>query len=220
MRCRNSQMILEVLSQLHMSEVPWILLFSKEYGKHFNCLADLTAVDECIRILVRPNGAKAMHEYLRRQRYELVRHPHKNDMRLYGVGAFKMYRSKNGILIDVSFQISVRSLDQGQWIPLDKVVQDSAWRNSRLQHLGAVPVRVLRNDDLIVSTLSRLIFDKKEISDDHLSHLQQLLKNSNRESVLEKLRLVFFRYADHLLVKVENGECKDIVQDYLQFCNY
>ena len=81
-----------------------------------------------IDILVNKKDEKKFVHFFRSHNYKATNHPFKYDIFLYGVDRFEFkYMNKNNqIDFDLVFQLAVRSLDAGQFIPLDKIIQESA----------------------------------------------------------------------------------------------
>lgn len=205
----------EVFEILNASQIPYLLLRNTEdelpyhlkYGKD-------------IDILVRYEDRKKLLEVLSENKVNRVRHPHHNGVKLYGVHEFEKFKTQNKVLLDINYEIVVRSLDRGQWIPLDQVIQSSVWEKARQVDVGGVSVPMLGNEDLWVTTLALCVFDKKEFFPWHQQMLSGLLPSVDQSDVEGKLRLIFFKYTDRLLDLVKKGQYQNIFDDYVSFKNY
>lgn len=215
MRHHCPEHIREVFGDLHSADVEWILLRN-------TCdeLPRQLPIGKDIDVLVRIKDRADLRKHLKACGYTRIRHPHRNDVRLYGVHEFEMYRSERGILLDVNFEIAVRSLDAGQWVPLDSIVQESAWRNRQVAELVGREVPTLGSEDMFVCTVARCVFDRREFSDWHGRFLKELLSVCDAKELNKRLRLVFFSYTNRLLTNIAAGRFAGIVEDHLSFSDY
>lgn len=215
MRFHPPEVIENALSLLNSSGIEWILLrnTNDELPEHLDVKKD-------IDILVKPIDRKAIHDFLMANQFSEIRHPLANDIRLYGVDAFKMYKNPVGLLIDINFQAVVRSLDQGQWIPLDQSIQRDIWLNRQCASIGTERVPVPAIEDLFVLTISRCVFDKKDFTIWHRNLLLHALRQCDLRSLMEKLDLIFFKFAPQLIDLVKNDEFDEIIPAYLSFSDY
>lgn len=207
--------ILEIFEILNASQLSYLLLRNSgdELPGHLEWGKD-------IDVLIRHENRKKLLNVLLENGFRQVRHPRRNDVKLYGVHQFEMFRSQDQVLLDVNYEIAVQSIDRGQWIPLDQVIQLSAWGNAQNIIIGGVSVPVLSNEDLWVSTLARCVFDKKKFSPWHREMLFHLLPLVDLDDIEEKLRLIFFKYTETLLNLAKKGEYQKIVDDYVSFKDY
>ena len=112
--------LIRIFRLLNENELPYILLrnINMELPKHLK-------VGKDIDLLIKKKDEKEFIKFFTSNKYHTIKHPFKHDTFLYGVDHFKfIYNNKNKIIFDLCFQIAVRSLDAGQWIPLDKTVQE------------------------------------------------------------------------------------------------
>ena len=72
----------------------------------------------------------------------------------------------------------------------------------------------------MVALIARSVFDKKEFQAGYVSRLDELLPMVNKDDVLNKLQLIFFKYAPILLCQIERQNYPDIVINYLKFKEY
>lgn len=207
--------IVKVFELLNGSAIPYLLL--RNTGDE---LPDRLELGKDIDILICHKNRKKLHCVLSKNKQRQIRHPLRNNEKLYGVHQFEMFEAQDQIYLDVNYEIAVRSLDRGQWVPLDQMIQLSAWEKSRMVDIGGVSVPVLGNEDLWVTTLARCVFDKKNFSPWHCQKLSRLLPLVDLDDVEEKLRLIFFKYTDRLLDLAQKGTYQKIYDDYISFKNY
>lgn len=215
MRLHPPELIDKFFSLLDSSGIDWILLRNTN-----DELPKLLDVNKDIDILVRPENKTEIHAFFIANQFMEIRHPLANDIRLYGVDAFRMYKNLEGLLIDVNFQAVVKSLDQGQWIPLDQAIQKELWLNRRFVLIGDEHVPMPSVEDLFVLTLCRCILDKKNFTVWGRALLGQAIAECDIERLRKKLELVFFKFTPRLIDLVWNSKFDEIVPCYLSFSDY
>ena len=203
------------LIDLNSTGCDWILLKKTE-----NELLEDFAVVKDIGILVQSIDKESMHASLLALDFKEIPHPQRLETRLYGVDEFRLYQSSKGVLINVNFQVAVKSLDDGQWIPLDHLIQASIWKNYELVSIGCAIVKMPSPEDLFVITIAQCIFNMRLIPDWHRGYLYDLVKCCERDSLLVRLRLVFFKFAENLLSLVEQTSFDLIITNHFSFSDY
>ena len=114
--------IIELFNKLNESKLDYILIRNIK-----NELPNNLIIGKDIDILVDHNQLDDLKSFLKENSFKEILHPHRSNVFLYGVKKFKFYRNPDHILFDLNFELVCRSLDAGQWIPLDQVVQ-KAWK--------------------------------------------------------------------------------------------
>lgn len=205
----------EVLTLLSRFNRDWLLLRNSQ-----DELPSNLKTGKDIDVLLRYDDRKLIHAYLYDNGFRMIPHPLRNDTLLYGVHPFEMYASRKGVLVDVNYEIAVRSIDEGQWIPLDQEIQTSAFENRRIVELAGIQCPMLSDEDLFVSEIARQVFVKRSVSPWHQEFFTNLYPLLCMDSLLSKLELVFFAYAKRLLQRVDSGDFEEIFNDYLAFSDY
>jgi hypothetical protein len=214
MNCVKSDEIVNKFKLLNEGKVEYVLMRNIN-----NELPHDLEIGKDIDILVKDRNMVV--EVLKKNNFNKINHPHENNLFLYGVEKFEFYKNNENILFDLNFQIAVRSLDAGQWIPLDQAIQESAWQNKRFERAGGgLEYWTLSYEDEFVALIARSVFDKKEFQAGYISRLDELLPMVNKDNVLKKLQFIFFKYAPLLLYQIERQNYPDIVINYLKFKEY
>lgn len=213
----QKEFILDMFQSLNSSGLNYILLRNID-----NELPSNLIFGKDIDILINKTDEEQFASLLKAKNFINVQHPHKNDVFLYGANEFKFFKNNHhNLIFDLNFELVVRSLDQGQWIPLDQEIQESAWQNRRLKKIDAnFEYWTLSYEDEFISLISRAIFDKSEFPSGYSNRIIEIYPLLNKDEVEKKLNLVFFNYTDSLLEQVEKKEFKDIKKNYLQFTDY
>ena len=206
--------IKKVFKLLNDNNIDYILLRNTN-----NEIPNALKVGKDIDLLVKDN---ILIDFLRKQNFNVVSHPHRNNIYLYGVKKFVFMKNEsNNIIFDLHFQIAVRSLDAGQWIPLDQKIQESAWKNKRFEKIDEdFGYWTLSYNDEFISLIARSIFDKREFQEGYIKRIEELKSKIDLKDVEEKLKLVFFKYTPYLLEQIEKKQYNNIIKNYIQFKEY
>lgn len=185
-------------------------------------LPDGLEVGKDIDLLVDKKDEKEFINFFHKYDYQTIEHPFKNDIFLYGVDKFEFkYNNNNNILFDLNFQIAVRSLDAGQWIPLDQMIQESAWQNRRFEKQSDdFGYWTLGYEDEFIALVARSIFDKKEFQQGYINRIEELFPIIDKNDVINKFNLVFFKFTPYLIEMIEKKDYQNIITNYLQFKEY
>lgn len=175
-----------------------------------------------IDLLVDHDDVVSITEFLNKKGFKEIRHPHKNGVYLYNVNKYRMFRNDaDGILLDLNFHLLVRSLDAGQWIPLDQEIQRSFWANRKLvKKEDGFSFWYPCAEDEFVGLVARAIFDKKEFNASYIDSIESLIGHIDREDVLKKLTLVFFKFSSVLLDMLERKDYARIIDSYVTYKDY
>jgi hypothetical protein len=213
----NNKEIVNVFNLLNSQKIEYILLRNID-----NELTDWLTVGKDIDILVHKKDELKFIDFFNLHGYSAIKHPFRNDIFLYGSDKFEFkYNNNNNILFDLNFQILVKSLDAGQWIPLDNNIQLSAWKNKRLeQQENGISYWTLCYEDEFICLVARSIFDKKEFQEGYTKRIINLLPLIDRKSVISKLELIFFKFTPYLMKLIEKKRYPDIIKKYLAFREY
>ena len=173
-----------------------------------------------IDILVNKSDTNKLSKLLTESGYYENNSHCSSDIYLYGVDKYRQF-IKNDVLLDIQFQLMARSLDAGQWIPLDQIIQESAWKNKRLEQRGNNFVYwTLGYDDEFICLVVRSIFDKKEFQNGYKKNINKLFLMIDKDEVIKKLNMVFFKFTPYLMDMIERQDYDKVIINYLQFKEY
>ena len=173
--------------------------------------------------MVKKKDENIIKNFFNSNEYIEINHPLRNRNFLYGTDKFKfIYNKNNNIIFDLSYQITVSSLNQElSIVPLDKAIQESAWKNKRLKKINNnFSYWTLSYEDEFVSLISRSIFDKKSFLEGYIKRINKLYDCVSKSDVLEKLNLIYFKFTPYLITLIENNRYNEIIQQYLEFKEY
>ena len=218
MKLVSNKEIVSIFNLLNSKGMEYILLRNID-----NELPDGLKIGKDIDILVHKKDESKFIDFFDLHGYSAIKHPFRNNVFLYSADKFEFkYNNKNNnILFDLNFQILVKSLDAGQWIPLDNNIQLSAWENKRLEHQeGGISYWTLSYEDEFVCLVARSIFDIKEFKEGYIKRIINLLPLIDKNSVILKFNLIFFKFTPHLMKLIEKNQYKNIIKKYLAFRDY
>lgn len=210
-----SDQIIDIFDKLNESKIDYVLIrnICEE-------LPNNLIVGKDIDILVRYEQLNDIKTFFSMNGFNEVPHPHRGNIFLYGVKKFKFFKNESNALFDLNFNLVCRSLDAGQWIPLDQIVQESAWKNKRYVAKDGFKYWTLSYEDEFITLIVRSIFDKKEFYDGYKERILKLLELINENDVRAKMNLIFFKYTDMLLEQIKNEEFSNIIENYISFKEY
>lgn len=215
MKFVSSSEILKIFNLLNEKNIEYILLRNIDTKIPYN-LELLSDID----LLVKKDNFKLLNNILDKNHFFENKLHCSNDIYLYGVDKYRQF-VKSDVLLDFQFQLMARSLDKGQWIPLDQIIQESAWENKRFEQLTEdFGYWTLSYEDEFVCLVARSIFDKKEFQDGYIKRINELMELINKNDVTEKFNMVFFKFTPYLMKYIEKQNYDEIIKNYLQFKEY
>lgn len=218
MRLIKSNCVEKIFNLLNEAKIDYILLRNIN-----NELPNALQQKKDIDILVKKKDDNTIKNFFYSNKYIEINHPLRNRNFLYGIDKFKfIYNKNNNIIFDLSYQITVSSLNQElSIVPLDKAIQESAWKNKRLKKINNnFSYWTLSYEDEFVSLISRSIFDKKSFLEGYIKRINKLYDCVSKSDVLEKLNLIYFKFTPYLITLIENNRYNEIIQQYLEFKEY
>jgi len=208
--------IISLFNKMNASDLQYILIRNINYE-----LPQKLKMGKDIDLLVNYEDKNSILDFFLNNKFKEIPHPHRNDIYLYGVNKYLFLKNECGIVIDLNFQLAVRSLDAGQWIPLDQEIQKSVWDCKRFVQLkNNFGYWSLDYEDEFVFLISRSIFDKKEFQTGYIDRINELLSLIDQDRVFLKLKKIFFNYTPHLLEQIKNRDYLNIFGNYLKFSDY
>lgn len=214
----NNNEIINLFKNLNESKIEYILL--RNIG---NELPNSLRIGKDIDLLINKNhqNIKNLESILYKSGYKTISHPHKNDIFLYSCDKFIFkYNNSNKIKLDLQFQILCRSLNAGEWLPIDQKIQDSAWNNKVMRNNEGLSYWSLSNEDEFITLIVRSIFDKNIFLDDYKNKIIELYELIDINNVEEKLQLIFFKYSSILLNHIKTKNFNSLIDNYIMFKDY
>ena len=211
----NPNAIIEIFNKLNTSGFEYILIRNIN-----NELPSSLRIGKDIDLLVHYNDRRKFINFLKTNGFKRIDHPHRHNKFLYGVKIFEFFVNKDNVLLDLNYQLACRSLNAGEWIPLDNKIQDSAWKNKVTNKIDNFSFYSLGLEDEFVALVTRSLFDKKEFQDGYMERIEELMNQINVNEVIAKFQLVFFKFTPVLFSMLKERQYKVVLDRYLSFREY
>jgi hypothetical protein len=213
MKFFEEELLLNFFSIINVEDIVYVLLRNIN-----NELPKKLSIKKDIDIIVKENNLDLFHKTLMNNDWNQIRHPYYRIPFLYGMTPFRFY-NKEGLHIDVCCQLSCRSLNNGEWFPLDMKIQSGLW--GRIISTPEAPWKYrLSYEDEVLHLMTRCIFDKKEFTEDYIKEIQYLYPKCEKKILFEKFSAVFFKFSYKLLELIKCKLFDKIIVSYLQFKDY
>jgi hypothetical protein len=212
----SSDQIIELFNLLNISDIDYVLLRNLN-----NELPNNLKLAKDIDILVRPSHKVRLISILCQNNWLKSIHPWNfgtNFQFLYSMDEF-LFFSKQSLHLDVCFQLCCRSLNAGEWFPLDILIQESVFKNKRIVQKEIITYKLSYEDELI-HLITRCVFDKKDFNNSYIERIEYLIEKVNIESFTYKIGKVFFKFTSQLIQLLKFKRYHDIRQNYITFINY
>jgi len=211
----NPESIIDMFNNLNAAGLRYILI------RNINSeLPDSLKIGKDIDLLVPYKERSKFINFLIKKGFKNIRHPHCNDIFLYGVNKFEFFINKDNVLLDLNYQLACRSLNAGEWIPLDHKIQDSAWENKKFNKSDKFAYYSLGTEDEFISLVTRSIFDKKEFQKGYIKRIDELINVIDVNDVIAKFQLIFFKFTSVLLSMLKKRQYQMILDQYISFSEY
>lgn len=211
----NPKSIINVFNKLNTASLDYILIRNIN-----NELPDSLRIGKDIDLLVHYNDRRGFINFLVERGFKSIKHPHCDNIFLYGANKFEFFVNKDNVLLDLNYQLTCRSINAGEWIPLDQKIQDSAWKNKKINENGKFTYYSLSAEDEFVVLVTRSIFDKKEFQNGYIDRIEELINLIDVNDVIAKFQLVFFKFTPLLLTMLKNSQYEMILERYISFSEY
>lgn len=206
--------IINLFYDFEKADIIYALLrdVDKELPEHYSSNKD-------IDIIVCPESRKRFIEFMHSKNWRRVEHPlgEGNTIFLYAMTPFEFY-IKDGIRLDVCYQLSCKSTNAGEWMPIDRSINTMIWK--RLKKNENYGWYELSEEDELIHLITRCIFDKRNFNIAYQHRIEDLLKKVDIDAIKNKLSKVFFDFSDKLLGLLLNKEYDSIIGEYLTFTEY
>lgn len=207
--------VLQFFDSMNKRKIEYVLLRNID-----NELPNNYGPEKDIDILVKKESKKDFHMFMKDCHWIKVRHPWdfgSNFVFLYAMDRLEFFE-KEDIHLDVCYQLCCRSVNNGEWMPVDMIIQDSVWQNRRRN--SEYPWYEMSEEDQLLHLLTRCVLDKKKFPDGYKKEIQRLLPLVDLEVFMSKLNVVFFNFSKRLVQMLNSGFFDDIPHEYLTFVEY
>lgn len=133
----------------------------------------------------------------------------------YQLHELELY-AKDEKKIEIYYELPCMSLTPKTLIPLDKLIQNEAWKN--VNQIGNM--KFLSEEIYMVFLVTQCIFGECCFDNNAQRFLQEKKEILNSKKVNKYLKKIFFSYTDQLIRLLNQNNFADIYIDYISFLNY
>ena len=175
--------------------------------------AALDMDDKQLRILVSPKDKDEVKKLLLRLKWRKEKGP--EEIYLYGMGHFS-YFEKDGISLTVCYQVACRSTLHGEWVPLDRKINNFALTNVR----SVDGVSRLCPEDELCYLLAKCVYTEKGFSNEDQTSIKKAIDSIDNDALMPKLEGVFFKFSPRILTMAKDGRFDEIIPALWRFGEY
>ena len=209
--------VLDFFTKLNERNINYLLI--KNIGEE---LPKKLKYGKDIDILVHPDCYAKYLALMPTWGFKEIVHPHgtkRGWQFLYGMeSCHKFEHRQSGIQIDGYAQLATKSIGMNAWLPLDKSIQESVWRNK----VWNKQFKWWQMDDknLLVYLVTRSVFEKEKFSSVYIADIEKLLPLIDEKTVQDKFGKIFFKFAPHLTEMLKEHSLEEIRDTYISFADY
>ena len=173
-----------------------------------------------IDIVIHPEDWLNAQSLLKSQNWFEVLHPFDNlsdFIFLYGAKRFRFFL-RGRAKLDLCFQLTCRSTNAGEWIPLDKEIQDSVWANRKWD--SKRQCYTLSQIDEFVHLLARAYFDKKDVPELYRARIEELYTSIDASEIEHRLKLIFFHATGSVMTLLRSSRISELFTTVNEFHDY
>lgn len=209
----NKEKITEIFKSFNQESIDIIILRKQEnlFNKNYDDIDILASYKDFKKLkkILKKNGllfysdSKYINNYL----YKSIPHHH-------------FYNKNLGLNFDISFDISYRSINNQEFIPIDDEQLDYIWCNK---------IKIIKNDfyffqmdkySQIIHLISHCIFDKKNFSDYYRNKITELIIEIDKTIFFEMIEPIFYKYKKRLFELIKDQKFDIIFNDYISYKEY
>lgn len=139
------------------------------------------------------------------------------DLYLYGMDHF-LYFVMEDVKLVVCCQLACRSTLNGEWVPLDRKINNFALERVVMEQDTVMPVPVA--EDFLCYLLAKCVYTKESFCKEDIARIENCMKQVKELQLSDKLEGVFFYFTDTILEMVNKGQYDDIVEALWCYSEY
>lgn len=215
----DASQVKDVFKLLHEHDIEYILL--KNIDDELPCKLK---IGKDIDILVHPECWQKFLKLMPEMSYVELVHPHGEKAGwkfLYGMDSCHQFEHlKSGVQIDAYAQLATKSIGMNAWLPLDKTIQVSIWKDKVWE--DKKQWWQMDDKNLLVYLVTRSVFEKEAFTPVYVKELEKLkfLLEESKEEIEEKFSTIFFKFTPTLMNLLKERKYDEIRMKYLAFSDY
>lgn len=197
------------------------LLDLLEHNQISYCVLEIDEVSQKLDMFIRLEDNERFKKLMLANRYSKVYSNTEKYRFIYRLEPDIFWRSEEGNLeVHSACQMSCTSMSNlfKAKLPLDESIQKSLWSN-KVWDAEKSWWRICDEDHLIYLIVN-CVFNQGYFDDESIVRICGLKEILSSESLVEKLRGVFFRFTEELIRHILEEQFQTIIHHYKTFCSY
>lgn len=208
----NKKHISKILKQLNYFNIDFIIL--RKQDSIFENYGD-------IDLLVSFKSKKILREVFRNSKFLYYKDSKFTNVYLYkSIPHEHYYNKKLNINFDFSFDISYRSLNNKEFVPIDDSILKNIWEKKIKVKYDDFYFFQMDEESQLIHLICHCIFDKNKFSEYYCEKVNELLSKINKKTFLEISQPFFYKYSENLYDLLSDKNYEDIFEEYLSFKEY
>lgn len=213
----NYNYLHQIISEFNNNNFDFIILRKSE------CLIEKKINDnDDIDILLNLRNRSNLKNFLKKKKFIHYQDSAMKFIYLYSsIPHDHYFDKKNKIHFDIAYDISYKSPNQGEIIPIDDNHALDYWSQKiRIDLDKNCYIHCLNKEHLLEHILCHCIFDKKKINNYYHSQIISLYKQVNKKILTNNLERIFFKFSKRLIELLDKEELENIYEKYITFREY
>lgn len=213
MNTTKSDLVIKIFDTLDAQGVNFVTL------QGFELLPDKVSIKKDVDLLIHPDSAGSALMIFEGCGFIASNGYPQGTVCLYGTRPSIFYDHKQlDIRFHVVYELSYRSLNKGEKIPVDKMLQNSIFQNK--MSVGEIWRYMPSAEDEFLMLICRCIYDKRTVPQWYKDKIEKLFSEIAPEKRQKHCELVFLKFTPQLLATIEKKETEYIFEKYITFCDY
>lgn len=211
----SSNQVIKLFSILNESKLSYTLIRNLN-----NELPNSLLIGKDIDILIPHYQRNDFLNLIKKYGFSKKPHPLRNQKYLYGTKPFEFFINDKNVLIDINYDLMTKSINAGEWIPLDQEIQSRIYKNLKICNVDGLEYQILGDCEEFIALLARCIFEKRGFSNIYIDRIEELKKLVDFSEINSLLELVFFKFSKTLISMVQKNKYAKIFQTYIEYREY
>jgi hypothetical protein len=186
-------------------------------GKNNILYALLDENSDNARLLISSEQKQKIHKLFKNLNWRPIKNAYKKEVFLYGMDSFEDFVYLN-FKITLCYQLACKSTMMGNWIPLDRKINEFALAHRIMS--SDKGFYVLNGIYDIPYRIAKCIFTEKIFSVYDIDILQKNENLLDKESIIESLGKVFFKFTPVLINMLRDKDYGHIVSACFNYSDY
>lgn len=209
----KSDLVIEIFNALDAQNVNFVTL------RGFDLIPHHVSKKQDVDLLVHPDSIDRAKQIFQHCGFEPVPIDPKDTVYMYGTHPSIFFVNEPfDIAFHVIEELSYKSLNRGEMVPLDEPLQTSIFKNKRrVEEIWKYMPSV---EDEFLMLLCRCIYDKRTVPQNYKDRIEELFQKTTTDKLRECCQQVFLKSTPILLSSIGENQTDRIFERYITFSNY